>query len=247
MKTKSVLRCLLFLFIPFWSFAEEAQDLPQKTVDPTASLPSIVLRNDYTSDLWQRDGERNTLSLRVINPFYVWDQHNLLSLDVPYVTGTDTNAGAGASQIVDLLIFSTSWGRFGLGYDALFLPPRSGIQGIQSGPAFGAVAVVNKCNFGALNLNFLGDGSSLSALQLIAGCSLGNGWTASTGNFIPVYDWRAEKLISLPLSLQVGKVVDISGQPVQFFLNPTYNTIDTAGMPRWNYILGLSLIANPFK
>jgi hypothetical protein len=234
------------MFLTLWTHANEVSDLPQKTVDPTASLPNISLSETHSFGLWRMPGNRDTYTLGVTNPFFLWDQHNLFNVTIPYTTGDGVDPGLGSTKLFDLLIFNRPWGRWGIGYDASLSPPSPGKEGLQSGPALGIVTVINKCNLGLLNLNFFDRYTSASAIQIIAGCSIGAGWTLSSGNFAPVYNWKSGKFLEVPISTQVGKVIELWRQPLRLFVNPRYGIQDTLGTAKWSIIFGITFVANPF-
>ena len=63
---------LLALVLSPFALADEVRDLTQDTEDPTAPLPTITLKDDYTSGFWHRSGDRHTYALTIANPFVAW-------------------------------------------------------------------------------------------------------------------------------------------------------------------------------
>lgn len=244
---RSCLSIWLLICVAAAHAAEDSDRLPLEATDPTAPLPVLSLREDYAARLWHAEGQRETFVLGVTNPFYAWRQANLFHLAVPYQASEGLAQGTGSTQAFNLLIFEQNWGRWGLGYDLRLNPPVLNREGLQSGPALGIVRDVGRCRFGALNLNYFGDELSLSLVQIIAGCDLGRGWTLSSGLFDPRYDWRSGRLVDLPLSLQLARVFNLAGQPVQVFVNPQYNAQPTRLLPEWTFSFGVNLVADPFS
>lgn len=232
--------CLIFIASPS-ALAAESRDLAQEIEDPTAPLPTITFKYDYTSELWKQAGNRQAYGLAIANPFYIWGRPNILGVSLSYLSGK----GTGPAQILNLTVFDRPWGRFGVGLNASLGQPRQAAESLQMGPAVGFVTRVDRCNMGLLNLNYLSERVSVSALQVIGSCSVGKAWSISTGDLWVVYDWRANQLIEVPLSLQVGKVVRLFDQAFKIFINPRYNIQDTAGTGRWSVALGITLVADP--
>lgn len=241
------LQLLFILLLATSAFAGQNEKLAQETEDPTAPLPTITLKDDYTPEFWHQAGARQSYALTVTNPFRAWNQPNLLGVNLTYNTGTAGPTGAGLQQILDLVVFDYQESRIGVGLTANLAPPSTSRESLQYGPAFGFVSRVNKCNFGVVDLNYLSADMALSAFQLIAGCDVGNNWTLSTGGFLVTYDWRAGKLLEVPISIQIGKVFSFLGQPLKAFINPRYNIQNTDGSERWTITVGFTLIADPSK
>lgn len=230
-----------------WAQQESSDELSQKTVDPTAALPSFNLYNKYAPDVWgMQRSQFNVTSLKVTNPYYLWDIPHLFTAEMSYKTGANSNY-QNSTQIVDLWMFNRPWGRIGLGADVLLNPPTQYMPAFQSGPALALVTKVDKCNYGILYANFLSAKTSMAAFNLIAGCAFADGWNISTGQFTPIYDYRTGEFITFPISWQVGKVVNVYGQDMQLYINPINNLRKTPGTEQWAITVGVILIASPFK
>jgi hypothetical protein len=244
------MRSRIFIYTALWMLSALAQaqdddDIARKSVDPTAPLPAVTFQADHSASLWAGKGQRTSYGLAVSNPYLLWKQPNLLHVVIPYTTGTGIDPGQGSTQITNLLVFSRPWGRFGAGLDANLNSPRAGREGVQYGPALGFAVQSRDCRAGLLNANFLSKEVSLSAVQLIAGCTMGSGWTVSAGGFTAIYNWKTGKLLEMPLSVQLGKVVQAGGQPLQFFVNPRYNLQNTPGTFQWSIVAGITFVAAP--
>lgn len=233
----------LFVFSLTSLAHSQSDEIPQDTVDPTAPLPAISFSGEDIGKIRGVSGRRTTYKLGVSIPYYLWKQPNILHISVPYNKGAGISAGQGSTQIVNLLIFKSDNWRFGAGVDAGLNPPKAGREGVQWGPALGFVRISKSCRVGVLNANYFSDDISISGAQVIAGCSVGGGWTLSAGDFTLIYDWKSGTLLELPISVQAGKVIRIAGQPLQFFINPRHNVQNTPGTFEWAVMAGVTFVA----
>lgn len=238
---------ILIFTMSLLAHAEEDVSVTQRVADPTARLPSVTLRETYVSELWEIQGTRQTASVNLANPYYLWKREQLLNVSIPYNTGTGLYPGLGATQIFNLTEVRNDFGRLGVGIDAILNPPAAGRDGILYGPALGFVREVEKCRFGGLSLNYFGEAVSMSALQVIAGCSVGHGLVVSTGNMVLRYDLRTGRLLETPVSVQVAKTFKVADQAFTLFLNPTYNFENQTGSARWSTIFGVTFLADPYS
>jgi hypothetical protein len=97
-------------------------------------------------------------------------------------------------------------------------------------------------NVGLFNQNLFGDGVSISQLQPIFAWQLGSGWSLSLGDLQFPYDWDRGEFLSLPIGVQLGKVLPIAGQPMRFSINPQYDFKDTPGAGRFSALFTVQLI-----
>ena len=56
----------------------------------------------------------------------------------------------------------------------------------------------------------------MSVLQPILNYQLGQGWAIGVSEMTFTYDWEADRWSSLPLGVQLSKLVRFGQQPVQF-------------------------------
>jgi len=127
--------------------------------------------------------------------------------------------------VFDLMVFNASWGRWGFGPVAL-LPTGGDDRGAEkwaAGPAVGFTARSGNLLWGLFNQNlftFAGDKNrtdvNVSVLQPIFNYKLGHGWTVGVSEMTFSWDWEADRWSSLPLGVQLAKLVKIGQQPVQF-------------------------------
>jgi hypothetical protein len=223
---------------------ETRQSLAEQAVDPTAALMSFQLVDNYSASLWQQDGTSNQLLFRGAVPFRAWRTSHILRVTVPYTTGGVRGAGSEPVQIFDLIVFQQKWGRWGLG-PLLSLGQDGGPDGagpFAFGPALGIVIQRGRWTLGVLNQNLFGRNIAISQLQPIIAYQLGDGWALSAGDSQYPYDWHAGSFTTVPLSLQLSKVLKLAGQPVRLFVNPQYNLLDKPGADQWKFGSGFAVL-----
>jgi len=234
---------LLLALAPVPAGAEE-ETLAEQAVDPTASLMSLQLFDNFTADLWQQDGTSNEVLFRAAIPFRAWKAPNIFRATVTYTTGGVRGSGIESAQLFDLVVIPESWGRWGLGPLVSF--QRDGGPGgpgpFAAGFAVGFTMKLGRWLIGLFNQNLFGRNVAISQLQPILAYQLGDGWTLSLGDAQFPFDWNGMDLVAAPLSVQLGKVVEIAGQPVRFFVNPQYNLVNRAGADRWTIGAGFAFL-----
>ncbi|MCA0994053.1 hypothetical protein [Alloyangia pacifica] len=225
------------------AFAQSGdQDLSTAASDPTASLTAYIFQDFYTSQyhgLGDEDG--NKLQFRMVVPYELGGTSNILRLTLPYLTSSPSdNTGFSDALIFNLTTFNQSWGRFGLGAVALI---PSGDEDVSAerwglGPAAGFIAQADWGIWGLFNQNVIdigGDASrdpvDLSIIQPIVNVSMADGWSVGTSDMSITYDWNAEEWVSLPLGVQLNKLVTMGTTPVQFGLSYEYNFYDDGNGP----------------
>jgi len=212
--------------------AESQQDeLSRRATDPTSSPTSFGLINDFTTSY--RDlaggapvgGTGYQVRFQPIIPFKAWGVANILRMTVPYQVSGPSPAGLGDVTVFDLVVLPQSWGRLGVGVVGSFSAAASANPAKASaGPAIGFVAPVSKkLNVGLFNQNLFGSGVAISQIQPIAAYQLGDGWSLSLGDLQWPYDWNAGTFVSMPVGLQLGKVLPVASQPMRFSVNPQYD------------------------
>ena len=243
MKTPVVAAAVCIL-LPALATAQEKQSLAEQAVDPTASLMSLQFSDNYTTDIWQQEGTSNEVLFRAAIPMRVWNTSNIFRSTATYTTGGVRGAGIESVQLFDLVVFTEEWGRWGVGPLVSFQRDYGrGMPGpFAAGFAVGFTMKVGRWTLGLFNQNLFGREIAVSQLQPIIAYQLGDGWTLSVGDAQYPFDWNAGELAAAPLSIQLGKVTQIAGQPVRFFVNPQYNLVNKAGADRWTIGAGFSLL-----
>jgi hypothetical protein len=231
--------------------AESQQDeLSRRVTDPTASPPSFSLINDVTIDYRDRadgtaiDDTGYQLRFQPVVPFTAWGFANILRMTMPYQVSGPEPEGLNDVTVFDLVILPQSWGRFGVGVVASLVQAEKDADGhIAAGPAIGFVAPVSKkLNLGLFNQNLFGDGVSISQIQPIAAYQLGSGWSLSLGDLQWPWDWDRDEFVSMPIGVQLGRVLPLAGQPMRFSINPQYDLKDLPGASRFKVNFTIQLL-----
>ena len=230
---------------------ESQQDeLSRRATDPTASPPTFSLINDVTFSYRDRadgtpiDDTGYALRFQPVIPFKAWGVANILRMTIPYQISGPSPDGLGDVTIFDMVILPQSWGRLGIGVVGSFAAATSDVSAHASaGPAIGLVAAVSKkLNLGLFNQNLFGDGVSISQIQPIAAYQLGSGWSLSLGDLQWPYDWDRNEFVSMPIGVQLGKVLPVFGQPMRFALNPQYDLKDLPGASEFKVLFTIQLL-----
>ena len=230
---------------------ESQQDeLSRRATDPTASPLTFGFINDVTTSY--RDLEDGTsidengylLRFQPVLPFKAWGVANILRMTVPYQVSGPGPEGLNDLTIFDMVILPQSWGRLGIGVVGSFAAATSDVSAHASfGPAIGVVIPVSrKLNLGLFNQNLFGNDVSISQIQPIAAYQLGSGWSLSLGDLQWPYDWDRGELLSMPIGLQIGKVLPVAKQPMRFAVNPQYDMKDLPGGSRFKISLTVTLL-----
>lgn len=217
------------------------QSLGQKANDPTASLMAFQLQNFYSPSLHNSSEDRNLLQFRAAVPYELGGTSNIARLTLPYFTDTATGvSGTGDATLFNLTTFDRPWGRLGAGVVALLPTGASGLSAEKwaVGPAVGGIAQAPWGLWGAFSQNLFtvgGDDAkpdvNISTIQPILTVSLENGWALGTSEMTFTYDWDRDEFISIPLGIQVSKLVTAGRLPVQFLLSYEHNFYDDGTGP----------------
>ena len=230
---------------------ESQQDeLSRRATDPTASPLTFGFINDVTTSYRDlEDGrpiDENGYLLRFqpVLPFKAWGVANILRMTVPYQVSGPGPEGLGDLTIFDMVILPQSWGRLGIGVVGSFAAATSDVSAHASfGPAIGVVIPVSrKLNLGLFNQNLFGNDVSISQIQPIAAYQLGSGWSLSLGDLQWPYDWDRGEFLSMPIGLQIGKVLPVAKQPMRFAVNPQYDMKDLPGGSRFKISFTVTLL-----
>jgi hypothetical protein len=225
---------------------EAADDLSRKATDPTASLMAYSLLFDYTGDRHgDVPGPDDSLDMlfRPVIPFKAFGTSNILRLTLPYRLSGPGEDGLGDVSLFDLLVFNAPWGRWGVGPVMTFVSADAAPDDFAIGPAIGGVWQYSKrLNLGLFNQNVFAEDTAISQLQPIIAYQLGGGWSLSAGDLQFVYDWQNSRWLSIPIGLQLGKVLRIAGQPIRLAINPQYNFKDDDGLDAWKLVFTLALL-----
>jgi len=223
----------------------DASELSRQATDPTASLMSFNLINDFRASFYGFDDTGYEFRFQPVVPFRAWGVSNILRVVVPYQVDGPGDEGLKDVTIFDLIVLPQKWGRIGIG-PVLSLSQSAGSapSKFSIGPAIGAVVPVSKkLNLGLFNQNLFGSDLAISQIQPIIAYQLGSGWALSSGDLQFVYDWKLGGWVSLPLGFQIGKVLKVAGQPMRFSLNPQWNLKDIRGASKVRIVFTVIILA----
>ena len=230
---------------------ESAEDeLSRRATDPTNSPPSFAFINDVTLDYRSLadgtaiEGTGYQLRFQPVVPFKAWGAPNIFRMTLPYQLSGPSAEGMNDVTLFDIVILPQSWGRLGIGAVGNLVQAEKEADGHASvGPAIGFVAAATrKLNLGLFNQNLFGSDVAISQIQPIAAYQLGNGWSLSLGDLQWPYDWDRDEFVSMPIGVQLGKVLRIAGQPMRFSVNPQYDMKDLPGSSRFKLLLPVQLL-----
>lgn len=236
-----------------WS-AQEQQSLEQASNDPTASILSVTVANQYSGDYHVLNDETgNTVQFRLTYPFKIGDNNHILRATVPVITNSPSGqSGLSDTTIFDLVTFNEPWGRWGFGAVAL-LPTASddalGADKWAVGPAAGFVARESKLLWGLFNQNVFtiaGDDKradvNVSIIQPILNYSLPNKWSVGASEMNFVYDHERNDWTALPIGMKLGKLARFGNHPITINLTGEYNFQDNSAAPKWTTNLSFKML-----
>jgi hypothetical protein len=235
---------------PAQSAESERDELSRRATDPTASPLNFGLINDVTTSYRDRedgtpiDENGYTLKFQPVLPFKAWGVANILRMTVPYQVSGPGPEGLEDLTIFDMAILPQSWGRIGLGVVGSFAAATSDVSAHATvGPAIGFVAQMSKkLSLGLFNQNLFGNDVAISQIQPILAYQLGSGWSLSLGDLQWPYDWDRGEFLSMPIGVQLGKVLPVAKQPMRFAVNPQYDMKDLPGGSRFKVLLTITLL-----
>ena len=212
--------------------------LSSKATDPTASLMAFNFKglwsNFHGPDVPGQQDDRWEFQFQPVIPFEALGRPNIFRATIPYQLGGRGDEGFEPISLFDLLVFNQKWGRWGLGPLMTIDTTGEAPDEVALGPAIGGVWRVNKkLNLGVFNQNVFWDDTAVSQLQPVIAYQLGQGWSLSAGDLQFVYDWKRDRWVNVPVGFQLGKVIKLGKLPVRLSVNPQYNLIDDAGLPKW--------------
>ncbi len=211
--------------------------LIDRITDPTEWIMNFRFRQQWNWPVEPSDPDTQTIEFRPTIPFLAWGHVNLLRVSVPYNVRGPEKAGLGDVEILDLIVWEESWGRWG-GGPSLRLTDDS----FQAGPAAGAVSKNKHWTVGALTQIYLSDDASQSRLQPILAYKFNEHWAVGIGESEFRYDWNDGRWTQLPLGVQVDKIAKLRGQKIQFFINPQYNFQRDSSNSGWTLFLGVAIL-----
>lgn len=234
--------------------AADPSALADQAANPAAPLTQIQIRDILLPNVDESDGATNLLQLQPVVPIGPFKSLPFLqlvkiTLQVPSLPAPVNDSGFGDVALFDLVSIKTSWGRWGFG-PALVFPTASsedlGAGKWQAGPAVAAIYTGTKnLTAGAVLQNpisFAGDPGRPDVNELnIAPTltfNLTKGWFAGLSDFNWTFDWEDGGAATIPLGLQIGKIVRIGRQPVNISVEAGRTVVRPDGTPDPGWILG---------
>ena len=247
--------------------AQQGEDLAAQARDPTASVTAFQIRYDFTSSFHNAPGDTGALVLQPVIPFKIGEQRHIARITLPYIThGPDLaglvddidqnpvppnfipirdKRGLGDTAVLDLLLFDTSWGRWGIGPVAS-LPTASddslGTGKWSLGPAAVALSRSGNWQYGALVTGLFSvagdkDRKYVSAvtLQPIASYGLSDGWSVGISELSYTYNFQQRKWAGVPIGGRVEKLIKIGNLSARVFVDAEYNLRDNDIAPEWTF------------
>jgi hypothetical protein len=171
-------------------------------------------------------------------PYYLFHQENLLRMTVPYEVGLASQKGhTGTVELVDLVIFSREWGRWGVG-PVVFLPQDTP----QAGPAAGVSWRRGMVTAGAFVQALFNAHAAQAIFQPSFGVALAPWFSLSLGDPKQIYDFNSGQFTALRLSLEADALLKPWGQHIRCTLKPEYDFADPAAGHRWTVTFGLQFV-----
>ncbi|MBB3454864.1 hypothetical protein FHT86_003163 [Rhizobium sp. BK313] len=242
--------------------AQEANsDLAKKLNNPVASLISVPFQFNYDHGFGPNNGNRETLNIQPVIPFSINENWNVISRTIVPVIWQDDIAGPSGSQFgigdtTQSFFFSPKEPTAGgiiWGAGPAFLLPTATDDLLGSGKfGIGPTAVVLKqegpWTVGALGNHIwsvAGEGDrpdvSSTFLQPFVSYTTSDAWTF-TVNTESTYDWKGEQW-SVPINLQVSKLVRFGKQPVSFTAGARYWAAAPENGPEgWGFRLAMTFL-----
>ena len=219
------------------------ESVSAKVINPIAFLMKFTVENDYSPSLRNSHGEANEVQGEFVIPFEAFAKQNLARIKIFFETSSpDGTHGLSQSQVIDLVLFQRNWGTFGVGVTAQLIAQTADRLGtVAPGPAVGVVAKRGKWQYGFLNQNFLSD-TAETDLQPILAYEFNDKWSAELGDIQYVYDWKKDRVTSIPISAQLNRVLLGEKQSVQLSFKAEYNLKNIPGLPMWTLTASITLI-----
>jgi hypothetical protein len=220
----------------------QKESFSAKVINPIAFLMKFTVENQYAPSLWGSRGEGNEVQGEIVIPFEAFAKQNLARIKIFFQTSSpEGDRGLSQAQFVDLILFQRAWGTFGAGAAVQLTPQTSDRPGIVApGPAVGAVAQRGKWQYGIFNQNFLSGSVAETDLQPILAYEFNDKWSAELGDIHYIYDWKKDRVTSIPISAQLNRI--LLKESLQLSFQAEYNLKNITGQTMWTLTAGVTLI-----
>jgi hypothetical protein len=234
--------------------AADPSALADQAANPAAPLTQIQIRDILLPKVAGTDGATNLLQLQPVVPIGPFKSLPFLqlvkiTLQVPSLPGPVNDSGFGDLSLFDLVSIKTSWGRWGFGPALVFPTAASEELGAGKWQAGAAVALIytgtKNLTAGAVLQNpisFAGDADRPDVNELIIAptltVNLTKGWFAGLSDFNWTFDWKDGGAATIPVGVQVGKIVRIGRQPLNVSVEAGRAVVRPDGTPDPGWIFG---------
>jgi hypothetical protein len=228
--------------------------LANEAANPAAPLTQIQIRDILVPSIPGTDGATNLLQIQPVIPIgpfrrFPWVQLVKINVQFPTLPQPVGQSGFGDLDVFDLVTIKESWGRWGLGPSLVFPTASSRELGAgkwQAGPAMAVIYTgVKNLTAGAVFQNpisFAGDSGRAKVNELIIAPTLtyglSKGWFAGLADFNWTFDWENGGDATLPLGVQVGKILRIGHQPFNVSVEIGRMAARPADTPNPGWIFG---------
>ena len=246
---------------PALSWAQSAEELAKKLVNPVASLISVPLQFNHDQNIGPADGRRSLVNVQPVVPISISQDWNLISRTIAPLIDQQDIAGPSGSQsgvgdIVQSLFFSpkapTAGGLiWGVG-PVLLLPTATddllGGEKWGLGPTGVVLTQRGPWTYGALANHIWSvagnsDRADISATFLQPFLTYTTKTATTFGlNTESTYDWKSNRW-TVPINVSVGQVLKLGDQLVQVGVGARYWAQSPASGPEgWGYRLFLTFL-----
>ncbi|GMG88342.1 transporter [Biformimicrobium ophioploci] len=229
------------------SGAVSAEEAAKKLANPIASLISVPFQFNYDENIGPNDsGDRWQLNIQPVIPISINEDWNLIIRSIlPVIDQSGIFPGAGSQQALGdnltSMFFSPkepSESGWTWGAGPVFLLPTAtddltGLDTFGMGPTGVALRQSGPWTYGSLVNHITTFGNSVDLnntfLQPFVAYTTKSAWTFSM-NSESTYSWTDEEW-SVPINMQVTKVLTVGGQMIQVGGGARYWVDDTTGSP----------------
>ena len=167
-------------------------------------------------------------------------------------SGTTGVTGTGDLQVFDLITIKQSWGRWGFGPALVFPTASANVLGAgkyQIGPSAALIYTgIKNLTLGAIVQNpisYAGSPNRPAVNQMIITptltLNLKEGWFVGLTDYNFSFNWENGGAPTIPLGMQVGKVVRIGKQPMSMSIEAGGAAARPSGVPNPGLILGFEV------
>jgi hypothetical protein len=239
--------------------------LAAAATNPVAALVQFQIQNSYSPSNYKSDGYSNVGVIQPVVPVKLpWEKVPLIvtRTTLPYVSTPDLDGGVGRKDGVGDLVaqgyflpkLETKGVTAGLGYN-LTIPTAGDNDFVGSGKwSLGPTAIyinmqtpswqwglLSYSSFSFASANADRDYVANIAIQPILTKHFSKGWYASVPDVPQTYNFKTSNW-NLQLGARLGKVMKFGKQPVNLFIQPTYNPNDDEVAAKWTIKLNLTLL-----